>query len=99
MTLAARVKQEGAEDRARQCLDWFMHESAYQFLKVSKFKYTIAVVIKLQRAYRSIKFRRVVKRALMDQAWEKYVEKNKNIAQQAELQIKKKGAKRKTLQK
>ena len=60
MTLAAQVKQEGAEDRARQCLDWFMHESAYQFLKVSKFKYTIAVVIKLQRAYRAIKFRRVV---------------------------------------
>ncbi len=61
-------------------MNWFMHESAYQYFKLTKFKDTVAVVIKLQRAYRKVKFRRMIKRALMNQAWDKFIDKNKLIA-------------------
>ena len=49
----------------------------------------ISVVIKLQRAYRLIKFRRIVRRSLMDVAWERFLEAQRMIAQRAELTLKK----------
>ena len=51
-----------------------MRESAYQWLKLSKFKRMVETVLKVQRAYRRIKFRRIVRRSLMDTAWERFVE-------------------------
>ncbi len=56
---------------------------------MSKFKETVAIVIKLQRAYRKVKFRRMIKRALMNQAWDKFIDKNKKIAQKNEQSLKK----------
>ena len=49
----------------------------------------VAVVIKVQRAYRLIKFRRIVRRSLMDVAWERFIESQRLLAQKAELVLKK----------
>jgi len=62
-----------------------MKEAAYQYFKIAKFKHMIDHVIRLQKAYRAIVFRRIVRRALMDTAWEKFVDEQKMIAQRHEF--------------
>mmetsp|Transcript_26839 Transcript_26839/g.35901 ORF Transcript_26839/g.35901 Transcript_26839/m.35901 type:complete len:89 (+) Transcript_26839:177-443(+) len=74
------LKKDWAEDHAKQCLLWFMGESAYQWEKLEKFKHVCMVVVRLQRAYRTIKFRRIVRRSLMDLSWEKFVESQRKLA-------------------
>ena len=62
-----------------------MRESAYQHLKLMKFKSTIKYVIKIQKAYGRVKMRRMIRRALMDKSWDKFFESQRLIAQKAEL--------------
>ena len=66
-----------------------MQESAEQNHKYMKFKMTITHILRVQRGYKRIKLRRVIKRLLLDAAWEKFFNSQKAIAQSQELALKK----------
>ena len=68
------TKQRALLAKAKECLVWFMQESAYQDFKIKKFKKMIVHVINFQRVYRGVKMRRIIRRSLIDKAWEKFVE-------------------------
>ena len=53
----------------------------------------------MQRAYRKLKFRRLIKRALMDTAWTTFIEKQKALAVQNDLTLKRQAAKLYALEK
>ena len=59
--------QQNAEEKAKQAFLWFMQENAEKYDKVSRFEKAIYYVIRLQRSYRAVIFRRVVRRALMSE--------------------------------
>ena len=80
LNLHNMLMKDRTEDRAKECFLWFMRESAYQYVKVSKFKDMCNVVIRLQRAYRNVKFRRIVRRSLMDLCWERFCDEQKKAA-------------------
>ena len=46
-------------------------------------------VLMVQRSYRLVIFRRVVRRAVMDKGWEKFIEVQKKLSMKAELLFKK----------
>ena len=85
-----QVKKDRALTKAQECFLWFMRESAYQNLKITKFKKMIKHVIDFQRTYRGIKMRRIIRRTLMDKTWEKFVEEQKKLATRAEMNAKRK---------
>lgn len=80
---------EGATKRAHQCFLWFIRESAYLIYKRAKLRIMVQNVIRVQRAYKQVKFIRIVRRSLMDTAWEKFVEEQRKAAQLAEKNAKK----------
>lgn len=66
-----------------------MQENAEKYDKVTRFEKAINYVIRLQRTYRAVIFRRVVRRALMAEEWDKFFEDQKLLSMKAELNFKK----------
>ena len=69
-----------AEAQAKPQLLEFLRAAAEKWQMIYMFKDTISRVIKFQRAFKVIKMRRVVKRALMDKAWEKFMDEQMALA-------------------
>ena len=74
LTWGGHVQHMDAESMARPQLLEFLRAAAEKWHQISLFKDTISKVIKFQRAFKVIKMRRIVKRALMDKAWEKFMD-------------------------
>ena len=70
----------GAEAQAKPQFLEFLRAAAEKWQIISMFKETISKVIKFQRAFKVIKMRRIVKRALMDKAWEKFMDEQMALA-------------------
>ena len=66
-----------------------MQENAEKYFKVNKFERAVQHVINLQRSYRKVMFRRVVRRTLMENEWEKFFDEQKLLSMKAEIILKK----------
>ena len=69
-----------AEAQAKPQMLEFLRAAGEKWHMIFMFKDTISKVIKFQRAFKVIKMRRIVKRALMDKAWEKFMDEQMALA-------------------
>ena len=70
---------QGAELKAKNSICWFMKESAERHEKLTIFKVMMSHVIRVQRGYKKMKLRRIVKRTLMDVVWENFITEQNNL--------------------
>ena len=78
MRQALTCVQTSADDvlkeRAENAIYWFLNEADDQRTILYRFKYTVEKVMKIQKTFKRIKLKRVVRRALLNMKWENYIE-------------------------
>ena len=85
LTFSHTNQFDNAEKRAKKSFLWFMRENAEKHFKVLRFENTVNHVLLVQRSYRKVLFRRMVRRALMDSVWEKFIKEQKMLAAKTEF--------------